>query len=51
MRLLFGAAAGILWIWISAIIMAKTGVEMSNDASWVSPAIVVAGAMTGGDDK
>ena len=49
MRLTYGVVAGMLWCTIIALLMAKTGLKVSNNAQILSVAIIVAGAMAGGD--
>lgn len=49
MRILYGIAAGIIWIYLLAIVMEACNLEISGDMQWLSIAIVIAGAMAGGD--
>ena len=49
MRLIYGALAFIIWS-ILGLYMISQGVVVSNDIQILSTAIVVAGAMAGGDD-
>jgi hypothetical protein len=49
MRFVYGAIALILWC-ILGVYMINQGVDISNDMQILSTAIVVAGAMAGGDD-
>lgn len=48
MRFLYGALALIIWS-ILGLYMISQGVAVSNDMQILSTAIVVAGAMAGGD--
>ena len=48
MRFIYGALAFILWS-ILGLYMLSQGVPISNDMQMLSTAIVVAGAMAGGD--
>ena len=50
MRMLYGMLAGILWVFLLAMATAQFGAEISNDIQWLTTAIVVAGALAGGDD-
>lgn len=49
MKLLSGVVAGMMWTCVMAVIIAKTGIDLSNDAGLLSLAIVIAGAMAGED--
>ena len=48
MRFVYGVIAAVAW---SALVSAATanGVKISNNTEWVTLAIIVAGAMSGGD--
>jgi len=48
-RIFSGIAAGVVWAYIFAFIMAKAGLEISDDTVFLAMAIVIAGAMAGGD--
>ena len=50
MRILYGMLVGMLWVFLLAMATAQFGAEISNDIQWLTTAIVVAGAMAGGDD-
>jgi len=50
MRILYGIISGIIWTFISALVMAEYGFKVSVDIQWLSLAVVIAGAMAGGDD-
>lgn len=49
MRFVYGAIALIVWCIFGAWIISQ-GIAVSNDIQILSTAIVVAGAMAGGDD-
>ena len=49
MRLMYGAIVAIVWCVLVAWIISQ-GIAVSNDIQILSTAIVVAGAMAGGDD-
>lgn len=49
MRILYGIASGIIWLFIFALVMATFDINVSGDIQWLSLAIVIAGAMAGGD--
>lgn len=49
MRILYGIAAGIIWTSLFAVVMETYNLEISGDMQWLSIAIVIAGAMAGGD--
>ena len=49
MRILYGMASGIIWAFIFASVMATFDLKVSADIQWLSLAIVIAGAMAGGD--
>ena len=48
MRYLYGIFALIIWC-IFLVYVTATGIEISNDVQIITTAIVVAGAMAGGD--
>ena len=49
MRILYGFIAGSLWVMLIAYAVGKAGVEIPEYVQWLSTAIIVAGAMAGGD--
>ena len=49
MRLKYGVVALILWVLFMAWIMTNSSLELSDDIRVLSLAIIVAGAMAGGD--
>lgn len=49
MRLLHGIIAGTLWMMLMAYAIERGGIEIPENVQWLSTAIVVAGAMAGGD--
>lgn len=49
MRFGYAVVALILWVFFMAWIMTKGGIELSNDTQILSLAIIMAGAMAGGD--
>lgn len=49
MRLLYGFIAGALWVMLMAYATVRVGVEIPGNVQWLSTAIIVAGAMAGGD--
>lgn len=49
MRMLYGMLAGVLWVFLMATAVAKYGAEIPDNIQWLTTAIVVAGAMAGGD--
>ena len=49
MRLLHGIIAGTLWVMLMIYAIARVGVEIPENVQWLSTAIIVAGAMAGGD--
>lgn len=49
MRLLISFVCGLIWCAVMAIAMSETGITVSNDTQILSLAIVVAGALAGGD--
>jgi hypothetical protein len=49
MRLLHGIIAGTLWVMLMAYATVRVGVEIPANVQWLSIAIIVAGAMAGGD--
>ena len=49
MRMLYGMLAGVLWVFLLAMATAQYGAEIPSDIQWLTTAIVVAGAMAGGD--
>lgn len=49
MRFGYAVVALILWVLFVAWIMADGGIELSNDTQLLSLAIIMAGAMAGGD--
>jgi hypothetical protein len=49
MRLLHGIIAGTLWVMLMAYATVRVGVEIPANVQWLSTAIIVAGAMAGGD--
>ena len=49
MRICYGILVGILWCIVLAMLWAKTGVKFSSEAQIISTAIIIAGAMAGGD--
>ncbi len=49
LRLLYGIVAGIAWAYLARAIMIHGGLEISNDIQMLSTAIIIAGAMAGGD--
>ena len=50
MRILIGIAAGILWMSFLAVIAKTYGCEISGEMPMLTTAIIIAGAMAGGDD-
>ena len=48
MRFLFGALAGWVWSVFMAFMTDKFDVRISEDAFYVSMAVIIAGAMAGG---
>ena len=49
MRMLYGMLAGVLWVFLMATATAKYGAKIPDNIQWLTTAIVVAGAMAGGD--
>lgn len=49
MRILIASVCGWIWCVAMAWAMSKTGITVSNDMQILTLAIVVAGALTGGD--
>lgn len=49
MRFLIGAVAGTIWIMLMTVATEKTGLGIAPDTQWLTTAIIVAGAMAGGD--
>ena len=50
MRIMYGILAGLLWAILMIYLTAKTGITMpDNEIQILSIAIIVAGAMAGGD--
>ena len=49
MRTLYGMLAGVLWVFLMATAVAKYGAKIPDNIQWLTTAIVVAGAMAGGD--
>lgn len=49
MRMLYGMLAGVLWVFLMATAVAKYGAKIPDNIQWLTTAIVVAGAMAGGD--
>lgn len=49
MRILHGVCAGMLWILFMAAVSAKCNDKIPADMQWLTTAIIVAGAMAGGD--
>lgn len=49
MRFLYGIIAGTLWVMLMAYARARAGVEIPDYVQWMSTAIIIAGAMAGGD--
>lgn len=49
MRFGYAVVALILWVLFMAWIMTEGGIELSNDTQILSLAIIMAGAMAGGD--
>ncbi len=49
MRFLYGIIAGTLWVMLMAYARASVGTEIPEYVQWLSTAIIVAGAMAGGD--
>ena len=49
MRFGYAVVALILWVLLTSWIMAEGGIELSNDTQILSLAIIMAGAMAGGD--
>ena len=49
MRILEGIIAGTLWVMLMTYATARFGVEIPENVQWLSTAIIVAGAMAGGD--
>lgn len=49
MRFGYAVVALILWVSFTSWIMTEGGIELSNDTQILSLAIIMAGAMTGGD--
>lgn len=49
MRFLYGTVALFLWCFLMAFVSAKISIKIPEYVQWLSTAIVVAGAMAGGD--
>ena len=49
MRFLYGIGAYIFWVTLMAYVTAKYKAEIPVYVEWLSTAIIVAGAMAGGD--
>lgn len=49
MRIIYGCAAAVLWCSACAYLIAKTGASISEDIQVLTTAIIIAGAMAGGD--
>ena len=49
MRFLYGIVACFAWCFFCAFLMSKYDMEVSNDIQILSTAIIIAGAMAGGD--
>jgi hypothetical protein len=49
MRFLYGVVAGFVWSSSCTFLMSKYGMKVSNDMQILSTAIIIAGAMAGGD--
>lgn len=49
MRFLYGILAFFFWLTIMAVAVKKYNIEIPEYVQWLSTAIVVAGAMAGGD--
>ena len=49
MRILYGIASGIIWAFIFILVIVTGDLKISADIQWLSLAIVIAGAMAGGD--
>lgn len=49
MRLLYGVVAWTLWAMLMGYARERHGVEIPEYVQWLSTAIIVAGAMAGGD--
>lgn len=49
MRFLYGIVACFVWSFFCMFIMTKHGIKVSNDIQILSTAIIIAGAMAGGD--
>ena len=49
MRILEGIIAGTLWVMLMTYAIERVGVEIPEYVQWLSTAIIVAGAMAGGD--
>ena len=49
MRFGYAVVALVLWVFFMAWIMTEGGIKLSNDTQILSLAIIMAGAMAGGD--
>ena len=49
MRLTIAFVCGLIWCAVMALAMSETGITVSNDVQVLTLAIVVAGALAGGD--
>ena len=49
MRVWHGFVAGMVWGLVMAYLIAKTGISISEDVQVLTTAIIIAGAMAGGD--
>lgn len=49
MRFLYGIVASFVWCFFCAFLMSKYDMKVSNDIQILSTAIIIAGAMAGGD--
>jgi hypothetical protein len=49
MRFLYGIVACFVWSSLCAFLMSKYDMKVSNDIQILSTAIIIAGAMAGGD--
>jgi hypothetical protein len=49
MIFLYGVVAGFVWCYFCMFLMSKYNIEVSNNIQILSTAIIIAGAMAGGD--
>ena len=49
MRFLYGVVACFVWCYFCMFLMSKYNMEVSNNIQILSTAIIIAGAMAGGD--